>query len=63
VTERGVPAWLVTDDESSRLYAISSAREPVLLDSGAPGTIGDLHAETTRVAWTHAGVPRSAELP
>jgi hypothetical protein len=63
VTERGVPAWLVTDDEGSRLYAISSAGEPVLLDSGAAGTIGDLHPENTRIAWTHAGEPRSAEVP
>jgi hypothetical protein len=63
VTEHGVPAWLVTDDDGSRLYAISSAGEPVLLDSAAPGTIGDLHAENTRIAWTHAGAPRSAEVP
>jgi hypothetical protein len=63
VTERGVPAWLSTDDAGSRLYAIGTAGEPVLLDSGDPGTIGDLHPEHTRVAWTHAGEPRSAELP
>jgi hypothetical protein len=63
VTERGVPAWLVTDDDGSRLYAIGSAGEPVLLDSGAPGTIDDLRPENTRVAWTNAGEPRSAELP
>lgn len=63
VNERGVPAWLVTDEAGARLYATGATGDVVELDAGAVGEIRDSRAEGTRVAWTHAGARRDAELP
>jgi hypothetical protein len=61
VTESSVPVWVAAELGQERVIAVTPDGTAAALDAGPGGTIANLRSDGTRVTWTNAGEPKSAE--